>query len=162
MEPRSAEAVEALVRDHLPLVGGVARRAFPGLARDPDLLQWGRIGLWQAARTWDGERPFRPYACACIRRGMGRWTRTLRRWSAPVPAAADPPVPGPEERVLSDLALAGRIAAAWPPGTLEHWTLTQLAAGVPKDRLAAALGRSTWSLTRMARRAWRRVPGGPI
>lgn len=148
--------VDALVGDNLPLVRAVAARAFPDRREDDDLLQCGRIALWQAARRWDGQRPFAPYACSCIHNAMRRFLKDQ----------ADPPrLPPPDraddcwdDRLLDDLCLRQRIAAAWPPGSLEHYVLTCLAAGVPKQRLAAALGRPTWALTRLARRAWSRVP----
>jgi len=142
------------------LVQAVARRSFPSLAEDADLLQSGRIGLWRAARRWDGHRPFPPFACACIHHEMSHWTRTLQRWAA-CPAGEEPTsVPGPEETSVSDLALYERIRAAWPRGSRERFILIRLADGVPKAQLAAALGCSTWNVTRAARRAWTRVPHG--
>ena len=156
----SPDQVEALIEAHLPLVEAVAWRRFPGLARDPDLLSWGRIGLWRAARTWDGVRPFPPYACVCIRRGMTRWLRTLSRWNRR-PAAWDlPGQPGPEERVAADVDLDRRIRAACPPGSPEGYVLRRLAAGEDKEELARRLGCSIWRVTRLARKGWRWVSGG--
>lgn len=153
--------MDALVGDNLPLVQAVACRSFPDRKEDQDLLQSGRIALWQAAVRWDGQRPFRPYACACIHNAMAQWCKAQSRWQSP-PAASG--LPNDEssqdwqEEVLADLALAQRITSAWPPGSDEYYVLTALAAGVPKDRLAARLGCETWALTRLARRAWSRVP----
>ena len=152
---------DALVRDNLPLVQAVACRSFPGRREDPDLLQSGRIALWQAALRWDGRRPFRPYACACIRNAMAQWCRSQLRWQS-LPEGAECPDPRRsqdwQEDLLDDLGLAQRIASAWPPGSDEYRVLTALAAGVPKEQLAARLGWDTWALTRLARRAWSRVP----
>jgi RNA polymerase sigma factor (sigma-70 family) len=33
------------------------------------------IGLWNAAREWDGKRNFPPFACACIRNAMRNYLR---------------------------------------------------------------------------------------
>ena len=151
--------IDALVADNLPLVGRVAGRSFPGCREDPDLLQCGRIALWQAALRWDGSRPFRPFACACIHNAMARWLQgQARPGDPPCEESEAGAAPDWHESLLEDLALRQRIEAAWPPGTPEHRLLTALAAGVPKTRLAARTGRSTWEITRAARRAWSRVP----
>ena len=147
----------ALLEDNLSLVQAVAHRSFHPLCRDQDLLQCGRIALWQASLHWDGNRPFRPYACACIHNAMTRWATRLGRWSALPPEEYDLDTPSPEGRIVDDLAFRTRIEAVWPPGSEEHLVLTSLADGVPKEALAARLGRSTWSLTRFSRRAWQRV-----
>ena len=150
--------VEELVRAHLPLVQAVAARAFPAWREDQDLLQCGRIGLWRAAVGWDGQRRFAPYACTSIHNSMNRWLRTQAGQDVPLPDGCDGAAPHGEDELLEDLYLRQRIESAWPRGTPEHYILTCLAEGVPKDRLAASLGCSTWDLTRRARRAWLRVP----
>ena len=147
-----------LLTDNLCLVQAVAWRSFPALARDEDLLQCGRIALWQAVQHWDHRRPFRPFACACIHNAMGRWAGRIRHWSAQPAPPAQTDAPDHSEEVVDRLALAARIAAAWPPGSREHYLLTSLARGVPKAELAGRLGCSTWNITRICRRAWRKVP----
>lgn len=150
---------DTLLADNLPLVEAVAHRAYPTFAYNADLIQCGRIALWRAALRWDGARPFRPYACACIHNAMSRCARALCRWSAlPTDDYRPGPVPGPEEAVVDAVALRERIESVWRPGSREHYVLTRLADGVPKEQVAAALGRSTWDVTRLSRRAWRRVP----
>lgn len=150
--------VEARIRDNLPLVYAVAARAFPKLQDDPDLIQCGRIGLWQAAGRWDGQRPFAPYACSSIHNAMCRWLRSLHRQGGD-------PLPLPEQQgetwdelLVDELGLRQRIASAWPRDSLEYHVLNRLADGEAKEELAARLGCSTWALTRLARRAWQRVP----
>ena len=145
--------------DNLSLVQAVARRSFlPPLSEDQDLLQCGRIALWNAARRWDETRPFRPYACACIHNAMNSWAKVLNRWNTAPPEEFLGEAYNSEEEILDSLQLRTRIEAAWPPDSQEHLVLTSLAAGIPKERLAARLGRSTWDLPRLSRRAWEKVP----
>ena len=149
---------EELIRDNLPLVYAVAARSFPKLREDPDLIQCGRIGLWQAAGRWDGQRPFVPYACSSIRNAMCRWLRSLRRQGSSSSLPPDQLAETWDELLVDELGLRQRIASAWPRDSLEYHVLNCLADGVPKETLAARLGCSTWALTRLARRAWQRVP----
>lgn len=56
-----------LLEKYRHLVRAVAWSVSPEAARDEDALQSGFIGLWDAARRWDGRRPFEPLARRCIR-----------------------------------------------------------------------------------------------
>lgn len=67
--------INELIRQHEGLVRVVAFRSFSGHTRDEDLFQCGMIGLWNAAREWDGKRNFSPFACACIRNAMRNYLR---------------------------------------------------------------------------------------
>lgn len=157
MTPRSEAAVEALFVAHLHLVPSAARRHFPLRRGDPELLQAGRIGLWQGARRWDGVRPFPPYAQVCIRNAMTDYLRREGRARRPIPLPPAPQI-STMERELADRALYRRIRTAWPAGSRQRRVLLALAEACPKAPLARALGLSAKQLTTLARRAWQQVP----
>ena len=157
MTHRSGEAIEALVVAHLHLVPLAARRHFPLRREDPELLQAGRIGLWQSAQRWDGVRPFPPYAQVCIRNAMTDHLRREGRAQRPIPLSPEPQA-STMERELADRALYRRIRAAWPAGSRQRRVLLALAEDRPKAPLARELGLSAKQLTTLARRAWQRLP----
>jgi RNA polymerase sigma factor (sigma-70 family) len=76
-----AECVEALLRRHERLVHSVLRRQWWGAVRCADLLQEGRIGLWQAIMHFDPQRgiAFSTYAWPAITRRMWRAVQVDRR-----------------------------------------------------------------------------------
>lgn len=150
----SAE-IDRLIAQHQSLVPRVAARSFPSLSRDPDLLQCGLIGLWRAAQTWDGKRPFPPYARRCILNAMRNYARDKNRIAAHELSAAAPPTSpyGLEERAAARLDLGESIRRAFPPDSRERYILTALAAGASKRAVAGALGVDTYTVTRTARRA---------
>jgi RNA polymerase sigma factor (sigma-70 family) len=58
---------EALVVDNLNLVYAVIRTNFPRCIHDEDIVQIGRLGLCEAAETWDESKSqFTTYAWSCI------------------------------------------------------------------------------------------------
>ena len=65
---------DSLVRQHEGLVHYVVRRQAGGELAYADMLQAGRIGLWQAVLHFDAERgvAFSTYACVAIERGVWR------------------------------------------------------------------------------------------
>lgn len=73
--------------DHEHLVSLTLPRVLPGWVDKDDLMQAGRLGLWDACRTWDQARgPFRSWAITKIRfalrehlRQDDRLSRTQRR-----------------------------------------------------------------------------------
>lgn len=151
--------IDSIVEQYHRLVPLVAARSFPALSHDQDLQQCGLIGLWRAAQTWDGVRPFPPYARRCILNAMRNYVRDRGRVSAKeVSMAALPSSPSDlEERSAARLDLRDRIRAVWPPGSRERYILTALAAGVPKPAVADALGVDTYAVTRTARRAYKKL-----
>lgn len=151
----SPDRPDALLERHRSLVDTVARRRFPAHASDPDLLQCGMIGLWRATEKWDGQRPFVPFAKACIHNAM---VDHLRAQAPPEPDFDDtlPPPPLPTDHSAEDRILSRRIAAAWPPGP-ERAALLSIASGTPKRRLACEMGLSGAQLTRLLKRAWKKV-----
>ena len=157
MTRRSGEEAEALFTAQLHLVPLTARRHFPLRRGDPELLQAGRIGLWQGARRWDGVRPFPPYAQVCIRNAMTDHLRREGRAQRPIPLPPEPQAPT-MERELADRALYRRIRTAWPAGSRQRRVLLALADAWPKAPLARELGLSAKQLTTLARRAWQQLP----
>lgn len=153
------EQVEQLIEAHRALVDEQARR-FGALAHDPDLLQCGMIGLWRAAEHWDGVRPFPALARTCIRNAMLSHLRTLQRWGpTPDPAARpepEDPTAGEDQR-LDRLDLTARIRAAFPGSSVEGYVLLALSHGVSKCAVAAALGMDTYQVTKLARKAWKKI-----
>ena len=146
--------LDALLERHRPLVDAVARRRFPARASDPDLLQCGMIGLWRATEKWDGRRPFVPFAKACIHNAM---VDHLRTQSPPEPGFDDAlPPPPPPDHSAEDRELSRRITAAWPPGP-ERAALLSIASGLSKRRLAQDMGLTGAQLTRLLKRAWKRL-----
>lgn len=146
------DTVTALIEKHSGMVEAVARRRFPTRSQDPDLLQCGMIGLWNAAERWDGARPFPPFAMTCIRNAMYNHLRTLKPAEGPIPD--DLPSPGTEDERLDRLDLLARIDAAWPPNSRERLILVALASGVSKAALAASLGTDTYHIQKTALRAY--------
>ena len=69
--------VEALLKRHERLIHGVLRRQWRGDVACADLLQEGRIGLWQAVLHFDPQRggAFSTYAWTAIARRMWRTIR---------------------------------------------------------------------------------------
>ena len=76
---------DRLVRQHERLVHFVLRRQVSDEMAYADLLQVGRIGLWQAVLHFDAERgvAFSTYAVVAIQRRMWRAIRRARRTAAP-------------------------------------------------------------------------------
>ncbi len=152
--------IDSIVEQYHRLVPLVAARSFPALSHDQDLRQCGLIGLWRAAQTWDGRRPFPPYARRCILNAMRNYVRDRGRVSAKEVSMTALPPPSPadqEELAAARLDLRDRIRAVWPPGSRERYILTALAAGVPKPAVASALGIDTYAVTRIARRAYEKL-----
>lgn len=58
--------IDGIVERNAHLVKRVAWSVSASAAHDEDALQCGLIGLWEAAKRWDGKRPFEPLARRCI------------------------------------------------------------------------------------------------
>lgn len=61
-------ASERLIREYAWLARHVAKDFFLPGAEPDDVEQEAFIGLWKAARDYDGSSPFRAFATLCIRR----------------------------------------------------------------------------------------------
>ena len=137
---------EKLILDNLYLVTIVARK-FGELANDDDVIQCGRIGLWQAAEKWDGKREFKPFAKVCIRHAIIDHLRGTQRWESPVDSFDDV---GAED----EWDVAGAIKETFPAGTPEREILLGLLRGIPKQDLADRFGISRKKVLAIARKAW--------
>ncbi len=146
--------LNALLEENRPLVYAVARSRFPSRADDPDLLQCGMIGLWEAVEKRDSVRHFQAFARTCIYHNMLdhiRRTASLRETA--VPDIPEGTVTGPG---LEDAELRACIINTLPPGEGRS-ILLGLSAGEPKRALADRLNLSSVQLTRKARAAWEKV-----
>lgn len=79
-----AVCLEALLKHHENLVHSVLRRQWRGEVRCADLVQEGRIGLWQAVMHYDAQRgvAFSTYAWYAIARRMWQAVEVERRQRA--------------------------------------------------------------------------------
>ena len=68
---------EALIIKYRYLVRSVAYSVSNEAAKDEDALQNGLIGLWEATKRWDGNRPFEPLARRCIRCNIIDYIRSI-------------------------------------------------------------------------------------
>ena len=145
-----------IIESHKKLVHSVAARKFYRWQFDEDLIQCGLIGLWEAAQKWDGERDFAPLARVCIYRNMLDHIRS----KAAQPSGEELPETLSYEQEyfdLDSLELMEKISNAFPPGTREHIILAELALGASKKDLAQSMKLDTYQVTRIAKRAVKRI-----
>ena len=147
-----------LVESNVGLVRKVARGRFPAYIGDDDLLQSGMIGLWEAAQKWNGKTAFQPFARTCIYHNMLDYVRGLgakRNDTEELPETLEDKSGGWDR--LENAEMLERIGRAWPAGSREHEILSNLAVGADKRAVAARLGLKTYQVTRIAKRAVKRV-----
>jgi RNA polymerase sigma factor (sigma-70 family) len=103
-----AGCVEALLRHHEKLVHAVLRRQWRGEVATADLLQEGRIGLWQAILHFDPHRgvAFSTYAWYAIQHRIRRAVHRERRHRELVEARAQRECIGVRAEPLSPLHIA--------------------------------------------------------
>ena len=140
---------EKLILDNLYLVNSVAKK-FGQLAYDDDVIQCGRIGLWQAAEKWDGKREFKSFAKVCIRHAIIDHLRGPQRWESPIDTFDDV---GAED----EWDVVGAIKNTFPAGTPEREILLGLLKGIPKQDLADRFGVNRKTITTKAKRAWEQL-----
>ena len=130
--PHEAE-LNAAMLEHEKLVGWVVRRQWSGGLAYADLLQVGRIGLWQALRHYDAERgtAFSTYAVPAIARAVWQAVARAQRKVAEE-LTLQPPQEAPDleehlERVISYELLNGLVAALprrrWRAVIVTHYGL---------------------------------------
>ena len=129
------QRTEELIAQNERLIKFVAYRSFPGHAKDEDLLQCGRIGLWNAARKWDGERDFAPFACACIRNAMRNYLRG--KLSLPDTEDIQEWEEGAEQE---EIALQSGLLSLFKGDTQEGKVALLLSQGWKKQEIAEKLG----------------------
>lgn len=152
------DTVEALIQMHMGLVKQVASRCFSAYQEDQDLLQCGLIGLWEAAETWTGKGKFPAYARVCINHNMLDYIRSKRRERPTVELTEqDGGDLHLEDAGLGEPDMVEKIKAAWPPNSRERLILLALHTGVSKQAIAAAQGLNTYQVTRIAKRAVKKL-----
>lgn len=144
----------ALIAKYRPLVRTVAWSISPEAARDEDALQCGLIGLWEAARRWDGRRPFEPLARRCIRCNILDCLRSRPPPSEELPENLPAPEPPASEENRAFRLLIFRI---FPRRSLERRVALLLLDGKTKVEIARRLHVSRSTVYRSASRVWRRI-----
>lgn len=149
------DRMDNLLEQHAPLVKKTAWSVSSAAARDEDALQQGLIGLWEAAKLWDGTRPFEPLARRCIRNNIIDYLRRKKEDLEELPEDLS----APEEMVDEETAgeLKARICRLFPRRSRERKILLSLLAGKEKEDIATRLGVSRSTVQRTARRAWERM-----
>jgi RNA polymerase sigma factor (sigma-70 family) len=148
---------EDLIIRYRRLVEFTARRFFPRLRHDQDLLQCGLIGLWEATRTWSGAGEFAAYASRCILNNMKDYVRSEQKARVSGSQKVREGSRGYEEALIDRLDNNARIKAAWPENSRERYVLLALSAGVCKQAVAAALGVDLHTVRRIAVRAMEKL-----
>lgn len=149
------ENVETLMEKYQYLVKHTAWSVSSAAAHDEDALQHGLIGLWEAARRWDGNRPFEPLARRCIRNNIIDYMRRSREPEEELPEDLAAPEEAWDEETVQDLR--ERICRMFPRRSRERKVLLSLIAGKDKDQIAARLGVSRSTVQRTARTAWEKL-----
>jgi RNA polymerase sigma factor (sigma-70 family) len=148
---------DRLVRQHERLVHFVLRRQVYGRVAYADLLQVGRIGLWQAVLHFDAQRgvAFSTYAVVAIQRRMWRAVVQAQRR---VPAVVSP-TPLQALRPVEEALWHSQVEAALLEAVRRLPTRPQqvIVAAYGLDgqppRSLAAVGRA-WGISREAVRYW--------
>ena len=156
------QQIDEMLHEHMGLVEKVARHHFTLRADDEDLLQCGRIGLWEAAKTWTGKSPFERYAVACIKHNKLAYLRSTKKNGPTMEPPEQEPDPDEEaeEKQLGQIDLSAKIERL-PPNSREKFILTALSNGVSKSAIAIALNLDRHTVTRIAKRAWEKIKEEP-
>jgi RNA polymerase sigma factor (sigma-70 family) len=151
---------ERLVRQHERLVHSVLRRQVTDEVEYADLLQVGRIGLWQAVLHFDAERgvTFSTYAVIAIQRHMWQAITQARRRA--VALRASEPVlmwRGVEDHLWQrQVAAALQEAVSRLPTRPRQVIVAVYGLDGQPPRSLAAVGR-VWGISGEAVRYWRNV-----
>jgi len=150
--------LDALVRQHEGLVHTVLRRQFRGDVAYEDLLQEGRIALWQAVLHFDPQRgvAFSTYAGVAIERriwrAVARANRPQGHWPPPPPP--DPLAMAEENLWWAEVQAALREALSRLPQPLRRVIVAAYGLDGEPPRTLAAIGRQCGVSREMARH-WR-------
>jgi RNA polymerase sigma factor (sigma-70 family) len=151
---------DRLVRQHEGLVHFVLRRQVNGDVAYTDLLQAGRIGLWQAVLHFDAERgvAFSTYAVVAIQRRM--WQAVVQAQRTAASCLSPEPVNAltlAEENLWQGQVEAALLEAVGrlPDRPRQVMVAAYGLAGQP-PRSLAAVGRA-WGVSREAVRYWHNV-----
>ena len=153
-----AECVTRLLRQHEGLVHAVLRRQACGEAVYADLLQEGRLGLWQAVLHFDPRRgvAFSTYAWVAIERRV--WRAVARSRDQPVgwdrAAPAEPEAAAEVAWQWAQVQVALPDALHHLPGRLRRVLVVAYGLQGQRPRSLAALGRE-YGVSRERVRQWR-------
>ena len=157
-QSRCRECQDALVREHEGLVHAVLRRQHRGEVPYEDLVQEGRIGLWQAVLRFDPQRgaAFSTYAGVAIERHIWRAVKRAKRPQGrmPHPEALDPVEIAEEQVWREQVKEALGEAVARLPERLCQVICAAYGLDGKAPRTLAAIGRE-YGVTREMARYWR-------
>jgi len=157
-QSRCRECQNTLVRQHEGLVHVVLRRQCRGEVPYEDLLQEGRIGLWQAVLRFDPQRgtAFSTYAGVAIQRHIWRAVKRANHPQGWMPLPEPPnPVEIAEEQVWwGQVKEALAEAVARLPDRLRQVICAVYGLGGNAPRTLAAIGRE-YGVTGEMVRYWR-------
>lgn len=140
--------INEIIEKNERLVREVAYRL--GKENDDDAIQQGRIGLWEAAKAWDGDRPFEPLARRCIRNNIIDYSRYKATEEDELTEDVAAEEPADEE---SKEELLARIKDTFTRRSAEWKVLSSLLSGKTKKCIAQRLGVSERTVDRIARKA---------
>jgi RNA polymerase sigma factor (sigma-70 family) len=153
-----AECVDRLLRQHEGLVHAVLRRQACGDAVYADLLQEGRLGLWQAVLHFDPGRgvAFSTYAGVAIERRVWRAVARSRDqpvgWEGAAPVEPEAAAEVAWQRAQVQIALPGALRHL--PERLRRVLLAAYGLRGKAPRSLAAIGRE-YGVSRERVRQWR-------
>lgn len=149
------DTLEKILEKYQHLVKRTAWSVSSSAAHDEDALQHGLIGLWEAAKKWDGKRPFEPLARRCIRNNIIDYLRRKREMDEELPDDVAAPETDWDEETVQELK--DRVCRLFPRRSRERKVLLSLIAGKDKDHIAARLGVSRSTVQRTAKAAWAKL-----
>ena len=156
-QSRCRECQDALVREHEGLVHVVLRRQCRDDVPYEDLLQEGRIGLWQAVLRFDPQRgvAFSTYAGVAIQRHIWRAVKRANRPEGcmPHPEAANPIEIAEEQVWWEQVKEALAEAVARLPDRLRQVIYAAYGLDGNAPRTLAAIGRE-YGVSREMARCW--------
>jgi RNA polymerase sigma factor (sigma-70 family) len=150
--------LDRLMRQHAGLVHVVLRRQYRGALAYEDLLQEGRIALWEAVLHFDPQRgvAFSTYAGVAIERRIWRAVARSNRpqgWLPPAPPPNPLEVAG-EHLWQAQVGIALAEAVSRLPDRLRQVVVAAYGLGGQPPCSLAAIGRE-FGVTREAVRHWR-------
>ena len=147
---------EALIIKYRYLVRSVAYSVSNEAAKDEDALQNGLIGLWEATKKWDGNRPFEPLARRCIRCNIIDYIRSIHPDDS-----LEEDIPSEENiaalQSYEDQDFLALVYKLFPRRSRERRVLLALMRGESKPVIAAKLGCSRQTVYTISRAAWQKL-----
>jgi RNA polymerase sigma factor (sigma-70 family) len=138
--------VDKLVQENQGLVYHVAHKSFGSRLGDEDMIQCGFIGLWNAARVWDEERPFSSFACICIKNAMLDYLRGESNRVFTIDIEEQNDIPDEKQEPKDGMV------NLFPYGTIEREVAELLSKGYTKKETADILKKSAKTVYRACAR----------